>query len=177
MNIRKILTLATAGTAAASLSIFGLGLNPAYAEPTSPVTFEVEGGFLVIDQTRDLLAAHRDERREHAFHGGDRRAQRRHPHRRLDRHGHRVGPGLGPRRRRRGHHPLHPDHPQRDAGQLRPGSGTRVDQVPVVGTGALVSATDDTIDSVFTYVPTAMLADQILPFAGSYSGNVIQTVV
>ena len=36
MNIRKIITLATAGTAAASLSIFGLGLTPAYADPTSP---------------------------------------------------------------------------------------------------------------------------------------------
>ena len=44
-------------------------------------------------------------------------------------------------------------------------------------TGALVSATGDSIDSVYTYMPTATLAAQTLPFAGSYSGNVIQTVV
>ena len=50
MNIRKIITLATAGTAAASLSIFGLGLTPAYAID-NPVTFEVLTGSLSIAQT------------------------------------------------------------------------------------------------------------------------------
>ena len=43
MKLRKIITLATAGTAAASLSLFGVGINAAYAVD-QPVTFGVETG-------------------------------------------------------------------------------------------------------------------------------------
>ena len=56
MKLRKIITLATAGTAAASLSLFGVGITAAYAVD-QPVTFEVVTGALVIAQTPSVDAA------------------------------------------------------------------------------------------------------------------------
>ena len=49
MKLRKIITLATAGTAAASLSLFGVGITAANAA-TNDVTFEVVTGDLTLDQ-------------------------------------------------------------------------------------------------------------------------------
>jgi hypothetical protein len=51
-----------------------------------------------------------------------------------------------------------------------------------IGTGTagalgLVSASADSIDSVYTYTPTAELAPQTRPYSGSYTGTVTQTVV
>lgn len=56
------------------------------------------------------------------------------------------------------------------SGSFTSGSGT-------VGALGLVSASADTIDSVYTYTATAELATQVLPFSGSYTGTVTQTVV
>jgi hypothetical protein len=56
------------------------------------------------------------------------------------------------------------------SGSFTSGSGT-------VGALGLVSASADSIDSVYTYTPTAELAPQTLPFSGSYTGIVTQTVV
>lgn len=56
------------------------------------------------------------------------------------------------------------------SGVFTSGSGT-------VGALGLVSASADTIDSVYTYTPTAQLATQTLPYSGSYTGTVTQTVV
>src|SRR5207253_6746972 len=56
------------------------------------------------------------------------------------------------------------------SGSFRTGSGT-------LGAGGLVSATADTVGSVYTYTPTATLADQGPIFSGSYVGTVTQTVV
>ena len=56
------------------------------------------------------------------------------------------------------------------SGSFTAGSGT-------VGALGLVSASADTIDSVYTYTPTAELAPQTLPYSGSYTGTVTQTVV
>jgi hypothetical protein len=56
------------------------------------------------------------------------------------------------------------------SGSFTSGSGT-------VGALGLVSASADSIDSVYTYTPTAELAPQTLPFSGSYTGTVTQTVV
>jgi hypothetical protein len=64
-----------------------------------------------------------------------------------------------------------------ETGTFTTPSGTRVDEDPVVGTGALVSATGDSIASVYSYTPTAQLATQTLPLSGSYVGTVTQTVV
>lgn len=56
------------------------------------------------------------------------------------------------------------------SGTFTTGSGTVV-------AGGLVSATGDSIGSVYTYTPTARLAPQGPLFAGSYAGTVTQTVV
>jgi hypothetical protein len=177
MKLRKILTLATAGTAAASLSLFGLGLTPAYADADQPITFEVEGGFLVINQTATsslLIEATAVNMPSTAVTDG--RSD-------VTRSGEWTVTATASN--------LVSDEGGLDEatilstqitlnetpGSFSPGSGTRVDAIAVVGTGTLVSATADTIDSVYTYVPTATLAAQTLPFAGSYSGNVVQTVV
>jgi hypothetical protein len=56
------------------------------------------------------------------------------------------------------------------SGSFTSGSGT-------VGALGLVSASADSIDSVYTYTPTAALAPQTLPYSGSYTGTVTQTVV
>jgi hypothetical protein len=56
------------------------------------------------------------------------------------------------------------------SGSFTSGSGT-------VGALGLVSASADSIDSVYTYTPTAELAAQTLPYSGSYTGTVTQTVV
>jgi hypothetical protein len=55
------------------------------------------------------------------------------------------------------------------SGSFTAGSGT-------VAPGGLVSATDDSIDSVYTYTPTATLAVQAHPNSGDYTGTVTQTV-
>jgi hypothetical protein len=57
------------------------------------------------------------------------------------------------------------------SGSFTSGTGT-VDAEPV----GLVSASDDSIDSVYTYTPTATLAVQSHPYSGSYTGTVTQTV-
>jgi hypothetical protein len=58
------------------------------------------------------------------------------------------------------------------------GSGTvDPDTDPVVGTGPLVVVSDDTIASVFSYTPAVTLAPQALPYAGTYTGTITQTVV
>jgi hypothetical protein len=180
MNIRKLLTLATAGTAAASISIFGLGLTPAYAID-NPVTFEVLTGSLTLAQTpastllvegsaQDMPVTTVTDGRSAADRTGawtvsasasDLFAAN--------------GVGTG-------------DDAtilasqitiDETAGSFTAGSGTPAHPAAVVGAtpAALVSATADTIDSVYSYTPTALLADQTLPFAGSYTGNVTQTVV
>lgn len=64
-----------------------------------------------------------------------------------------------------------------EAGSFTSGSGTLGDDPAVVGTGPLQSVTANTIDSVYSYTPTATLATQTLPFSGDYTGTVTQTVV
>lgn len=64
-----------------------------------------------------------------------------------------------------------------ETGSFTSGSGTLVDPVAVVGTGTLQSVTANSIESVYTYTPTATLATQTLPFSGAYTGTVTQTVV
>jgi hypothetical protein len=56
-------------------------------------------------------------------------------------------------------------------------SGTFTTGTGTVGNDSLVSATADTIDSVYTYTPTAELAPQGNIPAGSYAGTVTQTVL
>lgn len=56
------------------------------------------------------------------------------------------------------------------SGSFTSGSGT-------VGALGLVSASANSIDSVYTYTPTAELATQVLPYSGNYTGTITQTVV
>jgi len=179
MNIRKILTLATAGTAAASLSIFGLGLTPAYAEDEI-VTFEVADGELIIAQTpagTALVQASAvampvttvtDGRNAFGRSGAWTVSASV-----TDLSAGTVGVGAGI-------HLIDSDQITLDetVGSFTGGTGTRVGAAAVVGDtpATLVSATGDSITSVFTYTPTALLATQTLPYAGNYSGTVTQTV-
>ena len=64
-----------------------------------------------------------------------------------------------------------------ETGSFTSGSGTLDNPAAVVGTGTIQSVTGDTIESVYTYTPTAALATQTLPFSGDYTGTVTQTVV
>jgi hypothetical protein len=180
MNIRKLLTLATAGTAAATISLFGMAA--AYAVD-QPVTFEVTGGSLAIAQTPTAGTAltqgtavnmpvttvtdGRNEFGRTAFWTVSANVTA------LSAGVVDVGAGI---------HTIGANQITLDetSGSFTSGSGTRVPEAAVVGgalPSALVSATGDSIDSVFTYTPTALLGAQTLPYSGSYTGTVSQTVV
>ena len=177
MNIRKIITLATAGTAAASLSIFGLGLTPAYAID-NPVTFEVETGSLSIAQTPAstlLVEGSAEDMPVTTVTDGRSEVTRTGAWVVSASASDLVSDLAGPDEATIDADQITIDE---TAGSFTSGSGTPTHPAAVVGgPAALVSATADTIDSVYTYTPTALLAAQTLPFAGSYTGTVTQTVV
>jgi hypothetical protein len=165
MKLRKIITLATAGTATAGLSLLGLGVNPAGADAVQPVTFEVTAGSLALAQTptSTLLVEGSAEAMPVTTVTDGRNA--------FDRSGAwtvtaaasdltEVGGASIPAA----------DITLAQSGSFTTGSGT-------VGALGLVSASADSIDSVYTYTPTAELAVQVLPYSGYYTGTVTQTVV
>jgi hypothetical protein len=169
MNLRKIVTLATAGTVAASVSLFGLG-STAYAVD-QPVTFQVEaGGTLAIAQTatagtalNTVTAAAMPVTTVTDGRNGTVRS--------WTVTGTASDLVSGANTIAAGQITLD------ESGVFTVGTGTPANPVPVVGTGTLVSATADSIDSVYTYTPTALLAAQGNIPAGSYAGTVTQTVV
>jgi hypothetical protein len=173
MQLSKIMTMATAGTVAAGLSVLSLGISTAYAVD-QPVTFEVTGGTLAIAQTPTAGTA--------LVEGSavnmpvttvtDGRAD-------FDRTGSWTVTASVTNLTESGGATILADQITLDetVGSFTSGTGTRVAAAAVVATGPLVSATGDSIDSVFTYTPTALLADQTRPFSGSYGGTVTQTVV
>ncbi|MEY2476893.1 MAG: hypothetical protein QOG87_2208 [Actinomycetota bacterium] len=173
MKFRKMLTLAVAGTAVAGTSLLGVGMTAAYAAD-QPVTFEVAGGTLAIAQTPTAGTA--------LVQGTavdmpvttvtDGRAE-------FDRTGSWVVSASVTNLTESGGATILADQITLDetVGSFTAGTGTRVAAAAVVATGPLVSATGDSINSVFTYTPTALLAAQTLPFSGSYAGTVTQTVV
>ena len=172
MKLRKIVTLATAGSAAASLSLLGLGISPADAVD-QPVTFEVAPGVLAIAQTPTAGTA--------LVQGSavnmpvttvtDGRAE-------FDRTGAwTVSASVTALTAGSATIAANQITLDETVGSFTAGTGTRVAAAAVVATGPLVSATGDSINSVFTYTPTALLAAQTLPFSGSYTGTVTQTVV
>lgn len=164
MNFRKIATLATAGTVAVGMSVLGLA-TPAFAVD-EPVTFEVTAGSLAIAQTPTTgtalvevtpvnmpVTTVTDGR--NAF----------------DRSGAWTVTGTASDLSEVGGASIPAaDITLDQSGSFTSGSGT-------VGALGLVSASADTIDSVYTYTPTAELATQVLPYSGSYTGTVTQTVV
>ncbi len=177
MKLRKIITLATAGTAAASLSLFGVGINAAYAVD-QPVTFEVESGDLIIAQTPTstlLVEGAAQNMPVTTVTDGRSEVTRTAAWTVSASASNLISDLAGPDEAT-----ILADQITIDEtpGSFTTGSGTRVAAAPVVGGPAtLVSATADTIDSVFTYTPTVLLATQTLPFAGSYTGTITQTVV
>ncbi|MEA2933352.1 MAG: hypothetical protein QOI56_2137 [Actinomycetota bacterium] len=172
MNIRKILTLATAGTAAASISLFVLGTPAAHAlNGVEPVTFQVtantslalaqtpSAGTPLVQGTAANMPVTTVTDGRNAF----------------DRTGAwSVTATASDLTATQGgsHTILAAQITLAQSGTFNSGGGT-VDATPV----GLVSTSDDTVDSVYTYTPTAQLAPQTSPFAGSYSGTVTQTVV
>jgi hypothetical protein len=166
MKLRKIVTLATAGTATAGLSLFGLGVNPAgAANGVQPVTFEVSAGSLALAQTptSTLLVEGSAEAMPVTTVTDGRNA--------FDRSGAWTVTATASDLNEAGGASIPAaDIALDQSGTFTSGSGT-------VGALGLVSATSDTIDSVYTYTPTATLAAQTLPYSGSYTGTVTQTVV
>jgi hypothetical protein len=173
MRPQKFITLAIAGIATAGISLLALGVSPAFAVD-QPVTFEVTGGSLEIAQTPTAGTA--------LVQGTpvdmpvttitDGRAD-------FDRTGSWTVSASVTDLTESGGASILADQITLDetVGSFTAGTGTRVGMAAVVATGPLVSATGDSINSVFTYTPTALLAAQTLPFAGSYAGTVSQTVV
>lgn len=163
MNFRKIATLATAGTVAAGMSVLGFGITPAFAVD-QPVTFAVAAsGSLAIAQTPTagtvLVPATAVNM-----------------------------PGTTVTDSRNG--TVRDWTVSASASNLVSGantilasavtlaqSGSFTTGTGTVGTLGLVSASADSIDSVYSYTPTATLAAQGNIPAGSYAGTVTQTVV
>ena len=172
MKLRKIITLATTATAAASISLLGLGLTAAQAaNGVEPVTSEVgasgslslaqipsTGTALVQATPVDMPVTTVTDGRNGAVRNWTVTA---------------TASSLVS-----GSHSIAASQITLDEeGSFTVGTGTAANPVPVVGTGTLVSATADSIDSVYTYTPTAQLAAQGNIAAGSYTGVVTQTVL
>jgi hypothetical protein len=172
MHIRKIITLATAGTAAASLSLFGLGLTAAYAlNGVEPVTFQVDANTsLALAQVAstgtaleegtpvDMPVTTITDGRNAFDRTGDWSV---------------TATASALTATEGGSHTILATEIALDQSGSFNGTGGTVDAVPV----GLVSTSNDAIDSVYTYTPTAELAPQSLPYAGSYAGTVTQTVI
>lgn len=183
MKLRKIVTLATAGTAAVSISLFGLGLPAAHADSTQPVTFQVENnGSLVLYQDNSLgttlldgsavnlpVTTVTDNRNSFARSGAWSVSASASPLLATE-----VIATVTTIVATIVGNQITLDE---TLGSFTSGTGSRVGQSPVVGgPAALVSATGNSIDSVFTYTPTALLAAPH-SVAGLYLGTISQTVV
>jgi hypothetical protein len=173
MKLRKIITLATAGVATAGLSVLGFGVSPAFAVD-QPVTFVVEGGSLAIAQTptAGTTLVQGTAVNMPVTTVTDGRAD-------FSRTGAWTVSASVTDLTESGGASILADQLTMDetSGSFTSGTGTRVGAAAVVATGPLVSATGDSINSVFTYTPTILLATQTLPYSGSYTGTVSQTVV
>ena len=176
MKIRKIITLATAGTAAASLSLFGFGITAANAALTADqdVTFAVESsGVLAISQvspTAQALTAgtaanlapttvsdgRNDVRDWTVSAHSSALVQAPFPDIAIDSVAFAVA--------------------GTPAAAFASGDSGTVDGTPVAP--VIVSVSGDTIDSAYTYTPTATLSSSLGNIAaGDYTGTVTQTVV
>lgn len=167
MKLRKIATLAAAGTITAGMSVLTIGIAPASAENgVEPVTFEVDAGSLALAQTPTAgtalvegsavnLPSTTVTDGRNAF----------------DRSGSWTVTATASALAEAGGASIPASDITLDqSGSFTSGSGT-------VGELGLVSASADSIDSVYTYTPTAALTAQTLPYSGSYTGTVTQTVV
>jgi hypothetical protein len=166
MKLRKIVTLATAGTATAGLSLLGFGVNPAAAaNGVQPVTFEVAAaGSLSLAQTPtagtalveatavDMPVTTVTDSRNGTTRNWTVTATASD----LTKSG---SPSI-----------LAAAITVAQTGSFTTGTGT-------LAAGGLVTASAESIDSVYTYTPTATLAAQGNISAGIYSGTVTQTVV
>jgi hypothetical protein len=168
MKLRKIVTLATAGTATAGLSLLGFGISPASAaNGVQPITFEVSSGELALAQTptagtllvqgsaEDMPVTTITDARNNTGRSGAWSVTSTASN---------LTAGSATI--------LASEITLAQSGSFTAGDGT-LDEVP----DGLVSASGDTIDSVYTYTPTAELAPQSHPYSGSYTGTVTQTVV
>jgi hypothetical protein len=166
VKLRKIITLATTGTCAVSLSLLGLGATAAHAENgVQPVTFEVTAGSLALAQTpTSTLLVQNSAVAMPATTVTDGRNS-------FDRSGAWTVTATASDLDESGGASIAADQiTLAQSGSFTSGSGT-------IGALGLVSASADTIASVYTYTPTAQLATQTLPYSGSYTGTVTQTVV
>ena len=180
MNFRKIATLATAGTVAAGMSVLGLGITPALAVD-QPISFLVSAsGELSIDQTPTAGTALNNGVSAVSMPVTTVTDSRNGTVRLWSVTAYASDLVVGANTILAGQITL--DETGTFAvgtiGGFSSGTGTRGAEAPVLGDtpAALVSATGDSIDSVYTYTPTARLAAQGNIPAGAYAGTVTQTV-
>jgi hypothetical protein len=169
MKLSKLVALATASTVTVGMSLFAVGVTGASAaNGVQPVAFDVAAGSLTLAQTPsagtslvpgtavDMPATTITDGRN-AF----------------DRTGAWSVTAAASALSEVGGASIAADQiTLAQSGTFTAGTGT-LDVVPV----GLVSASADSIDSVYSYTPTATLAVQSHPYSGAYTGTVTQTVV
>jgi hypothetical protein len=166
---RKIATMAVVSSAAAGVSLFGFGAVAANAaNGVQPVTFSVDAGSLTIAQTPSTAIAlvagtptamprtTVTDGRNDTLRTGDWTASN-------------VASDLN----ESGGGVITADNiAMAQTGGFTAGDGTADNS-----TGGTVAASTDSINSVYTYTPTADLTVPTNPNSGSYTGTVTQTVV
>jgi hypothetical protein len=168
-SFRKLMALTVAGTAAFGVSALGFGAVAAYAaNGVQPVTFSVSGGSLTIAQTPSAAIAlvpgtatampstTVTDGRNDTLRSGNWSASN-------------VASALS----ETGGGIITADNiAMAQTGAFTTGTGSADNS-----TGGTVAVTGDSINSVYTYTPTADLTVPANPNSGSYTGTVTQTVV
>lgn len=174
MRMRTFALLATAGTAGMILSTLG---GPAASAVDQPITFAVEEGVLALAQTPTagtvLIETTAVTMPVTTVTDGRNQATRSASWTITATASDLVADAAGPDEATIAGNQI----TLAESGTFTFGSGTLGNEASVVGTGTLQSVVDNTIDSAYTYTPTATLATQVLPLSGDYAGIVTQTVV
>lgn len=166
MNMRKLISVAATGAVTAAISLTPLAGTASAANGVQPVTFEVTAGSLTLSQTptSTLLVQGSAVAMPVTTVTDGRNA--------FDRSGAWTVTATASDLSETGGASIAASQiTLARSGAFTSGDGT------AAGTAGSFSASANTIDSVYTYTPTAQLATQVLPYSGSYTGTVTQTVL
>jgi hypothetical protein len=168
----RVTTLVTAGMVMGSLALLGFAVPASAANGVEPVTFTVTGGFLTLLQTPDsgtvlipstdtampvttVTDGRNDVGRLASWTATNTASD-------LTETGATI--------------PAADISVDQTGASFTYGTGTPVNTPGSAGTAGTVAVTADSIDSVYTYTPTANLTVPADPYVGTYSGTVTQTV-